>query len=166
MLGRHLPPGQQTLPLVVEAPGLPGVVSAWVQGYFPPPQLTAADTLPVVPPSDPLAQNSVALPVVGIEPMPSQRDPAALLDRLSSLANHACTELRWITHEGTCRSLMAKLAQATRALEANRTAGARGELEAFGNELDAQHGSEPGKHVNDNAYWLLRINAEYILAHL
>jgi hypothetical protein len=53
MLGEHLHPGRQSLPLSVEAVGVPGLVSGWVQGYFPVPPLTEADTFPVVAPSDP-----------------------------------------------------------------------------------------------------------------
>jgi len=41
---------------------------------------------------------------------------------------------------------------------------ARQALTSFLQELDNQHG--PGKPVNDNAFWLLKLNAGYLLAHM
>jgi len=41
--------------------------------------------------------------------------------------------------------------------------GARAELRRFLSELEAQHGAGP---VNDNAYWLLKVNAEFLLRRL
>ena len=40
----------------------------------------------------------------------------------------------------------------------------KGSLRAFLAELDARHG--PGMPVSDNAYWLLKVNGEYLLAHM
>ncbi|HEX6940536.1 MAG TPA: hypothetical protein VF158_14060 [Longimicrobiales bacterium] len=81
---------------------------------------------------------------------------------LSTLVERACTDLGWITNPGVCRSLEAKLEAAARALERGQMEAARGQLGSFLQELEAQHGPEPGKHVSDNAYWLLKINAEYV----
>jgi hypothetical protein len=88
----------------------------------------------------------------------------ALVERLGHVAAQACS-LEWVTNEGVCRSLQAKTDAAARSIERDADA-ARRQISAFIAELDAQHGPEPGKHVNDNAYWLLRINAEYILAQM
>ncbi|MFS8638569.1 MAG: hypothetical protein FWJ74_10805, partial [Gemmatimonadota bacterium] len=78
----------------------------------------------------------------------------------------ACGELGWITNAGVCRSLEAKLEAAERSLERGNTNSARGQLGAFLQELEAQHGPQPGKHVSDNAYWLLKINVEYVLSRM
>ncbi|HEX7118663.1 MAG TPA: hypothetical protein VF212_07750 [Longimicrobiales bacterium] len=85
---------------------------------------------------------------------------------LSTLVDRACTDLAWITNSGVCRSLQAKLDAAARALERGQPGAARGPLASFLQELDAQHGTGPGKHVSDNAYWLLKINVEYVLGSM
>lgn len=72
---------------------------------------------------------------------------AALLDRV-------CGKLGWISSMGACQALRVKLTSASQ----------RVQLSAFLAELEAQHG--PGKDVNDNAYWLLKVNGEYVLAHM
>lgn len=40
------------------------------------------------------------------------------------------------------------------------------QLTAFLEELGAQHGREPSKHVTDDAYWLLKATAEYVSNHI
>lgn len=90
-------------------------------------------------------------------------DPAGGLDLLRDDLRTVCGDLSWISNQGVCRSLQAKLDAAARSVERGRTESARGELRAFIQELDAQHGPEPGKHVNDNAYALMRTNAAYLL---
>ncbi len=67
---------------------------------------------------------------------------------------------------GGRRSLQAKLDAATRSLARGNAASACGQLEAFLRELDAQHGPQPGKHIDDNAYTLLKIGIEYLLRRL
>jgi hypothetical protein len=92
--------------------------------------------------------------------------PAALnigtvLDQLT----RAC-QLGWISNDAVCFSLAVKLQQAARSLEEAKPAAARDQLGDFLIELEDQHGTEPGKHVNDSAYWLLRTNAEQLRARL
>ena len=78
----------------------------------------------------------------------------------------ACGDLGWISQPGICRSLEAKLEQAGRSIERGQRQAARGQLEAFLQELEAQHGATSGKHVDDNAYSLLRTNVEFMLTRL
>ena len=134
------------------------------------------------PTSDPIAENDRARAVVdsleqehGWRSMQSvipAREPASLGDPASGLdiigedLARACGDLGWITNAGICRSLRTKLNQAARSLDRGNTRSARGQLESFTQELDAQHGEPPGKHVTDNAYWLLRTNAAYLIEHL
>jgi hypothetical protein len=82
---------------------------------------------------------------------------------LSDLLGRAC-ELGWITRGGGCEALRAKLAPAREAHQRGDHGGATLSLRAFVAELDAQHG--PGKPMNDNAYWLLKVNGAYLLAHM
>lgn len=165
-LGRVLPPGAESPDLWFEAVGLPGVVTAWIGGYFPPPPLTAADTNPVVRPSDPLVESSIRGSTLGVVPKPADSSPEGLILRLRALVDTSCADLGWITNRGVCNSLRGKLERASASLAGGRREAAAGQLRAFVQELEAQHGPQPGKHVSDNAYWLLKVNAEYVLALL
>lgn len=92
--------------------------------------------------------------------------PDELLALIQGDLAEVCGPLGWIGNPGICTSLGAKLAAAAQSLAAGRPGPARGSLNAFLQELDAQHGDEPGKHVNQNAYALLRVNVEYLLSLL
>lgn len=59
-----------------------------------------------------------------------------------------CGPLHWISDGAVCGRLEAHLAHQ--------------ELRAFIDELDANHGAQGA--VTDNAYWLLRVNAAYLLS--
>lgn len=152
-------PGQESAPLVSEALGLPTIVTCWIEGYYPPPTDIPSDTLPL---TDPLIENSVPDSTVGVEPFPSDLSAGNLLLRLRGLLDQACgTSLAWITSGTVCTSLGGKLDRANQAVSQGDTYTARTELESFLAELEAQHG--PGLPVNDGAYWLLKVNAEYVL---
>jgi len=106
--------------------------------------------------------------VPGIAPlrMPNEiGDPESFLGVIASDLGQVC-DLGWITNQGVCNSLDAKLRAAAQSLDGGRLAAARGSLRAFLQELEAQHGDEPGKHVDANAYALLRVNVEYLLSIL
>lgn len=75
----------------------------------------------------------------------------------------SCT-LGWVTDQNVCASLGAKLDQAHQALSQGDNAGARAQLGSFLTLLTGQHG--PGLAVNDNAYWLLKVNAEFVLSRI
>jgi hypothetical protein len=83
---------------------------------------------------------------------------------LQAFHARTCTELRWITDAGVCASLGARLGRALQASTLADRTGARAELRSFLSELEAQHVA--GRPVNDNAYWLLRVNAEFLLRRL
>lgn len=135
------------------------------------------------PTSDPIPENDEAREFIrsiqgftgGWKSVPTlvpARDPSRLDDASSALSlirtdlGRACGELGWITNAGICRSLEAKLDAAARSIERGNAASARGQLEAFLQELEAQHGPQPGKHIGDNAYALLKINVQYVLRRL
>ena len=75
-----------------------------------------------------------------------------------------CGALRWIADGAVCGPLQATLARAAAAAQRGDRSAATDALRGFVDALDAQHG--PGKPVNDNAYWLLKVNAKYLLAHM
>ncbi len=160
VLGEQMAPGDLSPALVFEAVGLPGIVTNRVRGYVPPPPLT--DAGPVVAPSDPLIENSVAGKTVGVEPFPDDLSPINLVRRLGAFTDQTCGDLGWITNPGVCNSLKKKLENAERSIGRGRTNAAQRQLGAFLTELQAQR----GKHVNDSAYWLLKVNAEFVLSQL
>lgn len=81
---------------------------------------------------------------------------------MDALLTRVCGELAWIDQAPVCDSLHAKLNEAAQ-VRGDRD-DARRALRALLDELEAQHGF--GKAVSDNAYWLLKTNGEYLLAHL
>jgi len=161
-----VPPGASSPPLVFEAVGLPTVVTSWVVGLSSVPLYQALPETSVVrpPPRDAIAAGSVAGKVVGVDSFPADLTPANLLARLRGLTDQACDSVAWISSTTVCSSLRGKLDLASQAVAQGDTATARNELTNFVASLDAQHGT--GLPVNDNAYWLLKVNAEFILGRL
>lgn len=90
-----------------------------------------------------------------------QLQPLPLTERLVSLKDEAAS-LGWIKSPGIVTSLNQKLKNALKDLEKGNEKAAAGVLKAFLNELDAQR----GKHINENAYWLLRANVEFLIDRL
>jgi hypothetical protein len=156
-------PGRTTPPLRLVARGLPGIVRYWAV-----PDLMAHP--PVASDVDDASDDYITFSdsglTVGIVPVPSDATPSALAERLRAFLSRSCGSLGWITQAGVCHSLDVKLTIALDAIAAGRSTEARGALSAFANELEAQHGAEPGKHVNDAAYALLSGNATYLLSRL
>jgi hypothetical protein len=95
---------------------------------------------------------------------PKSFAPISLIDRLISL-KHQSVSLGWIFgpgSDGIANSLDAKLDAAKDSVARGNNTAAKNQLNAFINDLDAQR----GKHVNDNAYFLLKTNAQFIISKL
>lgn len=101
--------------------------------------------------------------VAPARPPAALADPGPGLDSVAADRAQVCT-LGWITDQGVCATLGNTLDQARQALSQGDNAGARTRLQDFLATLEAQHGA--GLAVNDNAYWLLKVNAEFVLDHL
>lgn len=145
---------------IVTASALPGIVRFWVQGRFQVPTVTEAQEDSVE--ETPLVENNSFAGMTVGPVRTADQSVGALLARLGRLELQACS-LSWITNAGVCHSLKMKLDQASAALTRGDAESAKGQLGAFLDELNAQHGAEPGKHVTDNAYWLLRVNVQFVL---
>jgi hypothetical protein len=132
----HVAPGRAAPALAFSALGLPGVVRYWAEPWIPADTIESAD-VPVasaVPgPGNSAADSGVT---IGIVPFPADRSRAALLARLGTLLQDACTR-GWIDNQGVCTSLEVKIRH--------------GDARALLNELEAQR----GKHLNELAYFLL-----------
>lgn len=150
----HVAPGGSTPPLSLTAVGLPGIVTVWAEGYYPAPVLddtsSTPDSLDVsVPDINPLDSNSVQSVGVGVDPTPFGATPANLTARLDSLRGQTCT-LNWITNASLCTTLHGYLT------------GQPANLTQFNTDLATGHTT--GGPVTDNAYWLLKANADYIIS--
>lgn len=158
-------PGRTTPALRVMALGIPDIVRYWaVPDFEANPPAPSYDEEP--PARDYYMVFSDSGVTVGVVPVPAGASPASLTARLHLLLGRSCGDLGWISQAGVCHSLDVKLTHAEEILASGQTADVRETLRAFVDELDAQHGAEPGKHVNDGAYALLAGNAAYILSRL
>ena len=72
----------------------------------------------------------------------------------------ARANLHWITDPSVCQSLRTNLDQAAAASRQHDHAGLVTALSPFLDVLEQRRGAGGG--LNDNAYWLLRVNGEYL----
>ncbi len=169
VLGRFVVPGDSTPTLEFSARGLPTVVSAWYRGHYSPPATFESDPDTAnyvnVPDVDPLIANSVETKTVGVGPIAPGTSDSALIVRLGNLRGQACS-LTWITDATLCSSLQAKLDRAARDLEHGRNAAAKTDLQSFNDLLTANHGAGTPNTVGDSAFWLLKVNADYVIGRL
>lgn len=110
-----------------------------------------------------LFNNSTSGFTLGPAPSPLLDIPA-LIGRLIDL-KHRSASLGWIYgpgSEGIVKSLDAKLDAAKASVARSQNKAAVNQLNAFINELQAQR----DKHINDNAFLLLKTNAEFIIGKL
>jgi hypothetical protein len=162
-------PGASSPTLEFRARGLPGIDSAWYGGHFSPPATNEADPdttkyvdVPVV---DQLVANNVLTKTVGIDFIAAGTTDSALIVRLGSLRGQACT-LSWVTDATLCSSLQAKLDKATKDLHLGKNASAKTDLQGFNSLLTTNHGPGTSQKVGDSAYWLLKVNADYVIGRL
>jgi len=139
-----LRPGFPAQTVSFKASGVLGIADAHVSGFALP--VVEEDTLPS---GDPLVFNSVQIKAVGVDPLPPGYTAASLTTRLDSLRSDACS-LTWVTSASLCNTLHSYLM----AQPANLT--------QFNADLATNHTT--GGSVNDNAYWLLKANADYIIS--
>ena len=95
---------------------------------------------------------------------PSVRPEDIRIGTVRDDLQQVCGPLHWIQDPAVCVRLRSSVQDAASAMQRRDAQQAKQALSALLQELDNQHG--PGKPVNDNAYWLLKANAAYLLAHL
>ncbi len=117
--------------------------------------------------TEPNAQGEYPLPtefpVPGFTVAPTVRPQDMSLRLVQSDLQQTCGPLRWIADGAVCRSLRSNLARAIASQQGDRSA-AVSSLRTFLSELEGSHGA--GKPVTDNAYWLLKVNGEYLLKQM
>ena len=173
-------PGNSLSGFFVTTTALPGIVRSWTQGDHPLPSVPESAAQATCGPPDPYSSDdNVILKTVGPDILPKNLTPVQLLTRLISLKEQAF-QLGWITNAGVANSLDAKLNEAKKKLQEGQTQVTVNLLKSFILDLEAQHQGQTGqgqgastgnaqtsrKHVTDNAYYLLKPNAEFILYKL
>jgi len=157
----RLRPGKFLEGFSFQSRGIPGIVTSYNQGYVPHrwyPEGMAVDE--DLPPKWP--ENSVQKKTIGpVHPPPEPVDGVSFIDRIISL-KHQAFQLGWITNAGIKNSLDQKLDNAKKKLQQKMNNAAKNILFAFINELEAQR----GKHLDDNAFYLLKVNAEFLISKL
>lgn len=168
-LDASLAPGESTRGFVLTSDRPPDLVTARALGQAPPhPDLVGVTEL------NPLV-GQLRNVASGVYEGPGDYDFPAVMPAANPLPTRAIEhvrdvrddvgevcDVRWIDESRICQSLEKKLVGAIDALERNDPAAARAELESFLSELDVRR----GKHVNENAYWLLYLHVRDILDSL
>ncbi len=129
---------------------------------------------------DPIEANEPAVVVVnslsgvsgGWKAMPTivpGRDPSTVTDAgvglgfLRGDVETSCGALAWITDSTVCTLLLVQVSDAQTAWSQADSATTRTVVEGFLNTVQAQHDTAAGLPITDNAFWLLTVNAEFIL---
>lgn len=161
-LANMITPGKSLNGFIITSIAAPDTIMAFGHGYAPlPPAVDFVDEN--TPPPPDFDRDNVALMTVG----PSTytfSDPATGISRLISLKYQAFSN-GWIFgpgSDGIIQSLDAKLDAATASIAAGDNKTAIKQLNAFVNELEAQR----GKHVSDNAFFLLTANTQFLMTKL
>jgi hypothetical protein len=142
-------PGESSPVLAYEAIGLPGIVTYRALRYFGVRDARSVLDQPAELRFDrPGAEHAIGK-TVGVVPLPIDLRPATLARRLRQLVDEAC-ELGWVASGATCRGLRANARPSARSVR------------VFHRELVAQR----GRSVNETAFALLALNAEFLLSKL
>lgn len=155
-------PGATLSGLGIRSTYLPGIRFVWAYPTWQSCCSRPRPPQPDVPPEE--HPGPEEFQVKGLTVGPTLHPDSVSIQVLQAFRGRTCTELRWVTDAGVCASLAASLGRARQALTQADTTGARTELRSFVSELEVQHGA--GRPVSDNAYWLLKVNAEFLLRRL
>lgn len=102
--------------------------------------------------------------VHGLTVAPRTRPQDMNLGLLVADLRQVCGTLHWITDSSTCAKLQGGLETATQASRHGDRKSIATNLQLFLQTLESARAAVP-KAANDNAYWLLRSNTNYLLAH-
>jgi len=150
-----VPPGGFKEGFGLRSPFLPGV-----REFDAEPTLTSCCSHPE--PGSNEYPSPLAFRVTSLTVAPSVRPQDMRLNVLQDDLEKACS-LHWITELAVCSSLLASLERILDVRARGDAPTTRDRLNAWIAELESQHGV--GKPVNENAYWLLKVNAEYLAIH-
>lgn len=94
---------------------------------------------------------------------PTVRPESISVAIVQSDLEQLCGPLRWIPDVAACQRYSSALDDAAAAVSRGDTSTVKRALTTFLDALNNHHGA--GGPVSDNAYWLLKVNVEYLIAH-
>jgi hypothetical protein len=144
----------------LRSPYLPGVRRFWAEPTY---QSCCSKPIPNTPENE--YPNPSRFRVLGFAVAPTVRPRDMNLPTLTSDLRHACEDLHWIVDASVCQLLRARLGDVAGLLQRHDRTAAISALSRFLDDLERQHRLAT-KPVNNNAYWLLKVNAEYLRSHL
>ena len=154
-----LAPSAVTPALTFESVGLPGVVTNWAIGHWPP--KTCCDDDPPGSGEDVFLTRAIQSSTAGVQLWPTDRSTQALIARLRTLSQNVCASpLNWITDSTLCSQLVSDLDTA----EGFRAAGATSQLQSTLDHYKSLLGTSASfaAGVNSAAFWMLSVNADII----
>jgi hypothetical protein len=181
-----IPPGGSLSGYTLASAGIPGIKKYFIEGYTendtPHFEGGSAEEENAVDNLSDFFNNSTSGMTLGPDVISSSMPVDALIDRLTALKHESATN-GWLGDAKFVLKLDRRLGEAKAALAAGKPALARVRLTQFVHDLtvvheehgDAGRSRERGKErderrrekfVNDDAYQLLKINADYIVAKL
>ena len=152
-------PSAVTPTLTFESVGLPGVVTNWSIGHWPP--KNCCDDDPAGSGEDVFVTRAIQSSTAGVQPWPTDRSTQALIARLRTLSQNVCASpLNWITNSTLCSQLVSDLDTA----ESFRAAGATSQLQSTMDHYKGLLGTSTAfaTGVNSAAFWTLSVNADII----
>ena len=160
-----LNPGATTPQLYYESVGLPGILTYWAGGDFPPPPVDDAADAQARP--DLLATEMINGKTVGVDPWPVDRTSKALIARLRTLTQTSCAvPLKWVTVASLCTSLITYLDQAETYRAAGNATKAKSTMATYIKALSGKTAGTFATGVTNPGYWLLKPNADIVVSKL
>ena len=167
--GGLVEPGKSTDGLKFTSEAAPGIINFRAWGYVPLSEMpTTADLPPETPYEAPdltgsdYVSNSFKGRTVGPQEVLDGKSPQYLIERLVAQQTEA-TSLGWITPRAVSDGLSCRLREAQEKICRSDEKAAIGVLNGLLGELDGLRGR---KSLNDNAYFLLKVNVEYLIQEL
>lgn len=155
----NIKPGQTISGFSFESEALPGICKFFSEGFVIISKVSEEPPEEQLPPYE-FGQDAFKGQTIG-PVLIGDQSIGGLIDRLISLKD-SMPSYGWLTNQGIINSLNVKLNAVKESVVKGNNKTAINQLKAFNNELDAQK----GKQVNDNAWALLKANAEFLIHKL
>ncbi len=176
-------PGSSLGGFVLSASGPPRIARTFTRGLAP---LVAVESEGDIPPRIPSTYEDAIIELTVGPSTFTFTDPSSAIDRLIAL-KHQSASLGWLRGEEFIKQLDKKLDQAKKALAEGKGFKARKKLKQFVKKLEHQrkkqqerqkeasekgkekrdeHAREDKRFIDDNAFFLLKVNAEFIISKL
>ena len=153
----YILPGETDTSCAFESSGLPKIVKYYIRGYNKRPSGQYSGDIWW----RDVQENSATGFTIGAAYPPDPFISSDFLDTLMTYPQRSF-DLDWIDNHDIRNSMNKKLENAKKQLDEGKTKQAVNIINAFINEVDAQK----GKHINSEAYALLKYNAEYLVEKL